>query len=158
MWGRILEKYDPRGKDTLFKSVSALYALEKFIPESIIDYTSCACRLFSGVQEITFNTMENLFVTVNANRDLFGTLVDRFRYGNPEAVHTSVDRIKKLLEFIESHSRVIDGPQTPNPSALRSSAPRLDASPSITSLPSPKSDSPKQTVPTRGTHSRYPPS
>ena len=27
MWGRIREKYDPRGKDALFESVSALYTL-----------------------------------------------------------------------------------------------------------------------------------
>ena len=78
MWGCILEKYDPRGKDALSESVSALCALEKGPPYSIINYMSHTLRLFSGIQGINLNTMERLFFTVNANCDRFGALTDRF--------------------------------------------------------------------------------
>ena len=37
MWGRILKKYYPRGKEALFKSVSALYMLEQGPTKSISD-------------------------------------------------------------------------------------------------------------------------
>ena len=35
MWGRILDRYNPRGKDALFESVSALYTLEQAPDDSI---------------------------------------------------------------------------------------------------------------------------
>ena len=65
MWSRILERYKPRGKDALFEIVSALYTLEQVVEELIIAYISCACRLFSGLHGITFNTMADLFIIVN---------------------------------------------------------------------------------------------
>ena len=68
MWVRILEKYDPRGKDALFKSVSALYTLEKTQDDSIIDHTSRSLRLFSSLHGINFNAMANLFVVGNSDR------------------------------------------------------------------------------------------
>ena len=76
MWGRILKKYDPRGKDALFESVSALYTLEQSHDKPIIAYMSRSRRIFSGLHGITFNTMENLFIIMNSDRSRFGTLVD----------------------------------------------------------------------------------
>ena len=35
MWGRILEKYDPRENDALFERVSTLYTLEQSQDKSI---------------------------------------------------------------------------------------------------------------------------
>ena len=57
MWGRILKKYYPRGKDALFESVSALCTLKQGPDESISNYMSCSHHLFSGLHGITFNTM-----------------------------------------------------------------------------------------------------
>ena len=50
MWGRILEKYDSRDKETLFESVSELYVLVKIPTDSLSNYMSCACHLFSGLK------------------------------------------------------------------------------------------------------------
>ena len=47
MWVCILKKYDPRGKDALFESVSALFTLEKTQDGSIRNYTS---RVYSIVR------------------------------------------------------------------------------------------------------------
>ena len=61
MWGRILEKYDPRGKETLFESVSELYALEQISTESISYYTSRACHLFVGLKGETLTRWKFYF-------------------------------------------------------------------------------------------------
>ena len=50
MWGRILEKYDPRGKETLFERVSELYPLEQSPTKSISYYTIRAFHLFIGLK------------------------------------------------------------------------------------------------------------
>ena len=119
MWGRILEGYDPRGKDVLFKSVSTLYTLEQVADETICAYMSCARRRISGLRGVTFNTMTNLFIIVNSYRSRFGALADRFRAGNPEVVNADVDRLKTFLEAIESRSCVLDGQPLPRTCALR---------------------------------------
>ena len=59
MWGRILEQYDPQGKDALFESVYALYTLEQAADELISAYMSRARRLFSGLHGVTVSTMAN---------------------------------------------------------------------------------------------------
>ena len=78
MWVRILEKYCPNGKVTLFESVSTLYTLEKNQDEFISDYMSRALRLFSGLHGINFNTMTNIFIIVDYDRYHFGALADCF--------------------------------------------------------------------------------
>ena len=158
MWGRILEKYDPRGKDALFESVSALCALKQVPMEIIRDYTSRACRLFSSLQGITFHIMENLFVIINADCDRSGALADRFRSGNPDVTHNNVDRIETLLESIESHSHIVAGLPIPKPSTIRGSAPKPDVKTATPPDPPPKSDLPKPTAPLEGTRPSYPPS
>ena len=60
------------------KSAYALYSLEQVPDEIISNYISCACRPFSGLHGITFNTMANLFVIVNSDRTHFGALADFF--------------------------------------------------------------------------------
>ena len=60
-------KYDPRGNDALFESV-----------KSINNYMSCACRLFSRLHGIKFNTMYNLFFIINSDRSRFGSLANCF--------------------------------------------------------------------------------
>ena len=153
MWGFILKKYYPRGKDALLESVSVLYTLEQTKDESISAYMSRAHRFFSSLHQITFNTMANLFVIVSSDRSRFIALANCFCSDNPEVVNSDVDRIETLLESIESRSRIIDGLPTPKPSALRGSDPRSESIPA----PPPKSDCPKTTAPPGGTHSRYPP-
>ena len=100
MWGLILKEYDPKGKDTLFVSVSALYTLEKIQYEFTSNYMGRARRLFSGLHGITFNTMANLFIIVNDDRSRSGAPSDRFRAGNPKVVNPAVSRIETLLEAI----------------------------------------------------------
>ena len=97
IWGCILDTYNPRGKDVLFKCVSALYTIDQVADETISDYMSCPRRLFSGLYGVTINTMSNLFIIVNSTRSRFGALADRFCAGNPEVVNTDVDRLKTLL-------------------------------------------------------------
>ena len=65
MWVRILNKYNIRGKDALFKTVFALYTLDKGPTESISDYMSRSLCLFGGTHGITFNTMANLLSIFN---------------------------------------------------------------------------------------------
>ena len=129
IWGRILDKYNPRGKDALFESVSALYKLEQAADETISNYMSRARRLFSSLHVITFNTMSNLFFIVNSDRSRFGSLANIFFASDPEVVNANVDRLETLLEAINSRSRVVDSQPTPRPSALRGSAPRSDPTP-----------------------------
>ena len=100
MCGNILEKYDPRGKAALFKSVYALYSLNKVPAESISNYMSCACQLFSGLHGITINAMSNLFAIVKSDRTRFGALTDHFRSGDLKVVNADMDRINTLLEAI----------------------------------------------------------
>ena len=100
MWIPILEKYDPRGKDALFESVSTLYSLKQGPAESRSDYMSRACRLFSGLHGIMFNTMANLFVIVNSECARFSALAYRFQAGDSDFVNANMDRIEKLLEAI----------------------------------------------------------
>ena len=123
MWGRILDKYDPRGKDALFESISALYTIEQVGDETISSDMSRACRLFSSLHGFIFNTMANLSIIVNSDCSCFGVLANCFCAGNPEVVKVDMDRLETLLEVIESCSRVVDSQPTPRPSALRSSAP-----------------------------------
>ena len=85
MWGCILKKYNPRGKNALFERISDLYTLDKTQDESIIDYMSHTRRIFSGLHGITFNTMENIFIIVSSKRSRFGALVDRFCAGDPRS-------------------------------------------------------------------------
>ena len=61
MWGRILEKYDPRGKETIFESVSELYALEQSPTEIIRYYMSRACHLFIGLKGYTLTRWKIYF-------------------------------------------------------------------------------------------------
>ena len=96
----ILEKYDPTGKDALFESFSALYVLDQGPTEIIIDCMSCTCRLFSGLHDITFNTIDNLFAIVNSDHDRFGALADRFQSRDPEVINAEADIIKTLLDKI----------------------------------------------------------
>ena len=142
MWGHILKKYDPRGKDSMFKSVSDLYTLEQIHDKPISACMSRARRLFSGIHVITFNTMANIFFIVNSDRSLFGALVYCFRDGDPKVVNAEMDCLKTLFEVIKSRSQVA------NPSAFRSSTP--------TPVPPPKSDRPKTTAPSAGTRPSYP--
>ena len=98
--------------------------------------------------------MANLFIIVNSDRYRFGALTNRFCSGDPKVVNAGVDRFEKLLEAIESRSRVvIDGRPTSRPSALRGSAPRSD----LTPVPVPKADRPKTPMPLAETKSSYPP-
>ena len=97
--------------------------------------------------------MENLFVIVNSDRSRFGAFVDRFCSGNPKVVNIDVDRLKTLLEVIESCSRIVDGPLVAKPSALCGSFPRLES----TSVHPPKGDHPNKMAPPGGTRSIYPP-
>ena len=100
IWGCIVEKYNPRGKDALSESVLALYALNKRPGEIIHEYKSRASRLFSGLHGITFNTMANLFVIVNSECARFSALAYRFQAGDSDFVNANMDRIEKLLEAI----------------------------------------------------------
>ena len=81
----------------------------------------------------------------------FGALSGRFRAGNPQVVNAYVDRIKTLLEAIES--RILYGQPAPKPSALRGSSPRPNTTPATT----PKADHPKTPAPAAGTKQTYPP-
>ena len=114
---------------------------------------SHACCLCSGLRGITFNTMENIFIILNSDRSRFGDLVNRFRDGNPEVVNADIDRLKTLLEAIDSCSHIFNDLLTTKPSALRGSAPKLETIP----FPPPKSNFPKTTARPRGAQSRYPP-
>ena len=156
--GTHLIKYDPRGRETLFESVSALYALEKGPTENISDYMSHDHRLFRSLQGIPFHTIENIFFIVNSDRARFVALADFFQYGYPEVAHSNVYRIKILLESIESCSRVVDGLPTSEPYALHGSATKPDTTPDTNPDIPPNSDRPKPTAPPRGTCTSYPPS
>ena len=142
-----LKKYNPRGKDALFKSISAQYSLKHGPDDSIIDYMSRAHRLFSGIHGITFNTMANLFLIVKYDHSCFGALTNCFQAGDPEVVNADVNRIETLLDAIESFSRIVNYLPTIKPSALCGSAPRLESTP----VPAPKTDRPKTTALPGGT-------
>ena len=94
MWGRILKRYNPRGKDALFESVSALYTLEKAADDMISAYMSRVRRLFIGLHGVSFNTMANLFIIVNSDHSRFGALTDCFRFEDPKVVNIDVNRLK----------------------------------------------------------------
>ena len=153
MWGRILKEYDPRGKDALFKSVSALYILDQTQDYYISDYMSRSRCLFSGLHGITFNNMTNIFIIVNSGRSRYGALADRLHAGNLEVVNTDIDRLETLLEAIESRSCVVGGLPTTEPSALRGSTLKSETTP----VPPPNSGHPKTTAPPGGAQSSYPP-
>ena len=104
MWGCILEKYNPRGKDALFESVSALYTLEQTVDETIINYMSCSCRFFISLHGTIFNTMAKLFVIVNSDLSCFGAIANRIFARNPEVVNEDVERLETLLEAKKSRS------------------------------------------------------
>ena len=112
-----------------------------------------ACRLFSGLHRITFNTMTNIFTIVNYDRSRFGALADRFRAGDHKFVNADVKRLKTLLEVIEFCFYVVDGLPTTKPSTLHGSDPKLETMP----VPPPKSDLLKTMTPPEGTQSSYPP-
>lgn len=101
IWGCIVEKYNPRGKDALSESVLALYALNKRPGEIIHEYKSRASRLFSGLHGITYNTVDNLFVIIKSNHASFGALANCFQAGDPEVINDDVDRTKTLLKETE---------------------------------------------------------
>ena len=122
-----------------------MYALEHIHSEPISAYMSRACRLFSGLHIIKFNTIENLFVIVNSNRSRFPALVDRFRSSDPKVVNADVDFLETLLRSIKSCSRVVDGPSTAKPYAISGSGP--------TTVPPPKADCRKTTAPSTCTRS-----
>ena len=123
MWGRILNRYDPWGKDALFESVSTLYTLEQAVDKTISAHTSRARGLFSGLHGVTFNTMTNRLIILNSDCSCFVALSDRFCAIDPEVVNAYVEKLKNLLEEIKSRSRVLDGQSTPRPSALCGYAP-----------------------------------
>ena len=102
MWGRILERYDPQGKDALFERVSALYTLEQSADNKISSYMSRDHGLFSFLHGVTFNTMTNLFILVNSDRSQIFALDDCFCAGDPEVVNVDVDRLETLLGAIKS--------------------------------------------------------
>ena len=152
MWVRILERYDPRCKYTLFESVSALYTLEQVEDETISAYMNRARSLFSSLHGVNFNTIVNLFIIVKSDRSQFGSLANHFFSGNPGVVNVGVNRLKTLLEAIESCSHVLDGQPTLIPSALRGSAPCSDPTPAST----PNDARLKTPAPLAGTKKSYP--
>ena len=88
------------GQVSLFNSVSDLYTLGQAADDSISAYMIRACRLFSGLHGVTFNTMANLFIIVNSDRSGFCNLSDRFYAGDPDVVNVGMERLETLLETI----------------------------------------------------------